>query len=52
MTSLETLATEDRVILELVLGKNKSYSEIAAMLSSSSRRVRRLARKALEALGA
>ena len=38
------------MILELVLGKNKSYSEIAAILSSSTRRIRRLARKALEAL--
>jgi Sigma-70, region 4 len=50
MVSLDTLETEDRVILELVLRKNKSYSEIAAMLSSPTRRVRRLARKALEAL--
>jgi hypothetical protein len=51
MGSLETLNDGQRAILQLLLGKGKSYDEIARLLHSDVGAVRRRAQAAVDALG-
>ncbi|HUR85002.1 MAG TPA: hypothetical protein VMY78_06620 [Solirubrobacteraceae bacterium] len=51
MGSLEDLNDGQRAVLQLLLGKGKSYDEIAALLHSDASAVRRRAQGAVHALG-
>jgi hypothetical protein len=51
MGSLETLNDGQRAVLQLLLGKGKSYDEIARLLHSDVGAVRRRAQAAVDALG-
>jgi Sigma-70, region 4 len=51
MPSLDSLPGDQRAVLQLVLGRGRSYEEIARMLSISSSAVRDRALAALSALG-
>ena len=51
MASLETLPPDQRAVLQLVLQRGRSYSEIAQLLSLDSGAVRERALSALAALG-
>jgi hypothetical protein len=51
MASLDTLPPDQRAVLQLVLQRGQSYSEIAQVLSIDSAAVRERALSALEALG-
>src|SRR5919107_4743731 len=51
MGSLESLNEGQRAVLQLLLGKGKSYDEIARLLHSDPGAVRRRAHGAVDALG-
>jgi hypothetical protein len=51
MSSVDTLPGDQRAVLQLVLGRGRSYDEIARMLSMNPDSVRDRARAALDALG-
>jgi hypothetical protein len=51
MGSLESLNEGQRAVLQLLLGKGKSYDEIARLLHSDAGAVRRRAQGAVDALG-
>jgi Sigma-70, region 4 len=51
MPSLESLPGDQRAVLQLVLGRGRSYDEIARMLSINASAVRERALAALRALG-
>ncbi|MDE3131301.1 MAG: RNA polymerase subunit sigma-24, partial [Acidobacteriota bacterium] len=50
MSPLETLAPDQRAVLQLVLQRGRSYDQIAAMLSIGREAVRQRAHDALDAL--
>src|SRR5450631_3063494 len=51
MSSVDTLPGDQRAVLQLVLGRGRSYDDIARMLSMNPESVRERARAALDALG-
>ena len=51
MASLDSLPSDQRAVLQLVLGRGRSYEEIAQLLSINSGSVRERALAALDALG-
>ncbi|HSO99490.1 MAG TPA: sigma factor-like helix-turn-helix DNA-binding protein [Solirubrobacteraceae bacterium] len=51
MSSLDSLPADQRAVLQLVLGRGRSYDEIGTMLSIDSAAVRERARGALDDLG-
>jgi hypothetical protein len=51
MASLDTLPGDQRAVLQLVLGRGRSYAEIARLLSINPEAVRERALSALDALG-
>ncbi len=51
MNSVDSLPGDQRAVLQLVLGRGRSYDEIARLLSINPRHVRERAHAALDALG-